>query len=155
MGEELGDVIQLLEFAVRKEAEAYQFYTAWSHRMHRPEMQAVFNAFAEEELEHKAKLELELMKRGKVVKLEDTVGAFEDNDSETEGFRIGPGFDMDYKSMLLMAINKEEAAFKRYVDLAGVVDDEESREILFELAEEEMKHKIRFETEYNNMLKTK
>ena len=48
---------------------------------------------------------------------------------------------------------KEEAAFRTYVHLVANVHDEESREVLLALAEEEVKHKLRFETEYNELFK--
>jgi rubrerythrin len=61
--------------------------------------------------------------------------------------------DMDYKDMLLLGIEKEEASFRTYVNLLANVDDEESREVLLAIAEEEVKHKLRFETEYDLLLK--
>jgi rubrerythrin len=50
-------------------------------------------------------------------------------------------------------MEKEEAAFRTYVNLAGSIKDEKSREVLFELAQEEVKHKLRFQTEYDILLK--
>ena len=62
---------------------------------------------------------------------------------------------MDYKDMLLMGIQKEEAAFRFYVGLAAKVTDEDSYETLLALAEQEVKHKMRFEMEYDNILKAR
>jgi len=39
------------------------------------------------------------------------------------------------------------------VNLVASVLDEESREVLLAIAEEEVKHKLRFETEYDLLLK--
>jgi len=60
---------------------------------------------------------------------------------------------MDYKDMLIMAMQKEEASFRLYVDLAGRVINENTHDTLLALAEEEVKHKLRFETEYDLLLK--
>jgi rubrerythrin len=60
---------------------------------------------------------------------------------------------MDYKDMLMLGIEKEEASFRTYVNLAPSVHDQESREVLLALAQEEVKHKLRFETEYDMLLK--
>jgi rubrerythrin len=60
---------------------------------------------------------------------------------------------MDYKDMLLLGIEKEEASFRTYVTLIGTVHDQESREALLAIAEEEVKHKLRFELEYDMLLK--
>jgi len=61
--------------------------------------------------------------------------------------------DMDYKDMLIMAMQKEEASFRLYVDLAGRVTNEDAHDTLLALAEEEVKHKLRFEIEYDLLLK--
>ncbi len=37
--------------------------------------------------------------------------------------------------------------------MAKVEHDEESKEVLLALAEEEVKHKLRFETEYDTLMK--
>ena len=52
---------------------------------------------------------------------------------------------MNYKDILLMGIHKEEASFQLYVDLAGMISDAHSKEILLALAQEESGHKQRFE----------
>jgi len=140
---------EILELAIAREEDANQFYLALAARTEVPEMRKVFEDLANEELEHKAKLELEVMKTGRVVtatkKLEpETVG-----DIETAGSEL----DMDYKDMLIMAMQKEESSFRLYVDLAGRVTNEDARETLLALAEEEVKHKLRFEIEYDNLIK--
>jgi len=65
----------------------------------------------------------------------------------------GPKLDMDYKDMLLLGIEKEEASFRTYVHLIGTVHEQGSREVLLAIAEEEVKHKFRFELEYDMLLK--
>jgi len=68
---------------------------------------------------------------------------------------VGHKLDMDYKETLVFAINKEGLSVELYTDLAAVVRDKDSRETLLALAQEETEHKMRFETEYNNLLKQK
>jgi len=141
---------QALEFAIGKEAEAYHFYMAMADRVEDPKMRKVFENLAEEELEHKAKLELEVMKLGLTVATELKPGRSGDGYilSDREGL-----LDMEYKDMLQLAIAKEDAAFRIYVNMAGNAADEESREMLLSLAQEEVRHKMRFEAEYNALLK--
>ena len=141
----------ILEFALSKEIEAYHFYMAVARRVDSPKIREVFEELAAEELEHKARLELEIMKAGKVV---------------PDGYEPAPGPDtdyivdednalleMDYKDMLLLAMEKEKAAFRTYVNLMAQTRDEQAQELLLALAEEEVKHKLRFETEYDVLLK--
>jgi rubrerythrin len=47
-----------------------------------------------------------------------------------------------------MAMKREEAAFNLYTGLAKLAGDEELKRILLALAQEEAKHKLRFEIEY-------
>jgi rubrerythrin len=141
---------QTLEFAISKEVEAHYFYMAMADRMEDPKMRKVFEGLAEEELEHKAKLELEVIKLGKTVATEQKPGRSSDEYilSDREGL-----LDLEYKDMLELAIAKEDAAFRIYVNLAGNAADEESQEMLLALAQEEVRHKLRFEAEYDALLK--
>ena len=50
-------------------------------------------------------------------------------------------------------MEKEEAAFRTYVNMVAEARDEQTQELLLALAEEEVKHKLRFETEYDILLK--
>ena len=141
---------EILEYAIAREVDANRFYLALAGRTKKPEMRKVFEDLAEEELEHKAKLELEVMKTGKTVAVEEeTKGLYTDEETVIGG----PELDMDYKDMLMLAMEKEEAAFRTYVNLLPNVQDQESREVLLAIAEEEVKHKLRFEIEYDMLLK--
>jgi rubrerythrin len=46
-------------------------------------------------------------------------------------------------------MKKEKAAFRLYSDLAGLADDAQLRNTFLFLAQEEAKHKLRFEIEYD------
>lgn len=144
------DCYEIFQLAIAKEIEAYNFYLALADRVKDRQIRKAFKDLAKEELEHKAKLELEVMKTGKTVAVEQKVLRPERNyilsDNELP-------LDMDYKDMLLLGIEKEEASFRTYVNLSASVLDEESREVLLAIAEEEVKHKLRFETEYDLLLK--
>jgi rubrerythrin len=144
--ESFSSVDEILEFAIAREVEAYQLYTYLARWFENPEMRKVCEDFASEELEHKAKLELEVMKTGKVVS---------DLNISDYMMDVGHALDMDYKEMLVFAINKEGLSVKLYTDLAAVVRDNDSRETLLALAQEETEHKMRFEAEYHNLLEQK
>jgi rubrerythrin len=45
----------------------------------------------------------------------------------------------------------EKAAFRLYHDLAATTDDANLRNVLLGLAQEEAKHKLRFEIEYDDV----
>ena len=59
---------------------------------------------------------------------------------------------MNYQDALIVAMKSEKAAFKLYSDLAKAVDDAAVKDLFLGLAQEEAKHKIHFEIEYNSFL---
>ena len=142
---------EVLEFAIHREVEAYYFYMALSERVDSAQMSQVFKEFAKEELQHKTKLELEVLKLGQVVPVDEELpDASRDNYIVSNTNSL---LDMDYKDVLLLAIEKEEASFRTYINLVPTVSDQKSREVLLAIAEEEVKHKHRFEIEYDILLK--
>jgi rubrerythrin len=142
----------ILKFAIAKEEASYQFYTDIAHQMQSETSNTIFEELAKEELNHKTQLELEIMKRGKVVK-----------PSDNESYRIKGDFilemdfpkDIGYEDALMIAIRKEKAAFKLYVELMRIAENEEAFETFMALAEEEVRHKLMFEAEYNNLMQKK
>ena len=146
----VGSNQEILEFAIAKEAEAHHFYMALAGRVDNRGMGKVLEDLAEEELEHKRKLELEIMKLGKTVPTELQAGRASKDYILADDAVV---LDMDYKDVLLLAMEKEDAAFRIYVNLVGTIGDEQSREVLLALAQEEVGHKLRFEAEYNALLK--
>ena len=138
----------ILEFAIAREEESYQFYVRLAARTERPWMQRVFEEFSKEELGHKASLQKvregkrKLRSESRVLdlKMSDYLVAGQAND------------DMDYQQALIVAMKKEKVAFKLYTDLADRVDDERLRTMFLGLAQEEAKHKLRFEIEYDEVI---
>ena len=147
---EFGSDDEILQHAIDMEVEAYEFYVVLTSRVRNQRIGKVFEGLAKEELEHKAKLELEVMKRGKMVAVEQkptrSKGNYILSDDQTP-------LDIDYKDILIMGMEKEEISFRTYVNWVAYVHEEELREMLLALAEEEVKHKLRFETEYDLLLK--
>ena len=125
--EEVGPDNEILEFAIAREMEAYRFFMALAGRSASPQMRKVFEDLAQEELDHKEKLELEIMKTGQTVPLTPKFNIPEHeyimSDNQLQ-------LDMDYKDMLLLGIKKEEESFRTYIDLLQRVQDKESREVL-------------------------
>ena len=138
---------EILEYAISKEIEAYYFYLALAGRVEDPKMRQIFEDLAAEELEHKSKLELEIVKTGRILPAQQMPPARPESEyiiSDTD-----LPLDINYTDMLLLGIEKEEAAFRMFVSLLITVQGEGPREILLALAEEEVRHKLRFENEYN------
>ena len=138
-------VDSVLDFAIKNEQQASDFYTDLASKMEKPQIKQIFQGFAAEELGHKAKLEA--VKRKDKGQLSST---------KVLDLKIGdylveqkPSANMDYQSALILAMKQEKAAFRLYSDLAASADDEGTREIFLGLAQEEAKHKLRFEIIYD------
>ncbi|MHC4623077.1 MAG: ferritin family protein [Planctomycetota bacterium] len=151
---EFDSVDEILDFAVFREAEAHEFYKALAGRAENPAMAELILEFARDELEHKAKLELELMKRGSVVSEEQRAEEARELDGFTMADHIaedGQPLHMNYEDLLLLGMQKEKASFRLYVELAAIVKDAELRETLLSLAEEEARHKVQLEIDYDDL----
>jgi rubrerythrin len=147
--DELIDDGEILELAVAREVDANRFYLALAARVQNPHIRKIFNDLAAEELEHKAKLELEIMKTGRVVNTNETPLGLQDDQPDYTPLE----YEIDYKDILLMGMQKEEASFRLYVDLAGRVTDANSKGMLLALAQEEAGHKLRFQTIFDYLSK--
>jgi rubrerythrin len=135
----------VLDFAIEREQEAHDFYMGLAEKMQVPAMKAVFTGFAREELGHRKKLEMAKegkLEIGEARKVDDLKIA--DYVVETE-----PRDDMDYQDALVLAMKKEKAAFKLYMDLSDIASDPLMVELFVNMAQEEAKHKLRFELEYD------
>jgi rubrerythrin len=141
-------VDEVLDFAIDKESASAAFYYGLADKMERPWMKKTFEEFAVEELGHKAKL-LDI-RAGQV--LEPSREAI--LDLKITDYTVGgePSPDMEYADALLLAMRMEKAAFRLYSDLAARAGEPGLRQTLLALAQEEAKHKLRFELEYDQFV---
>ncbi len=146
----LDTVDKILDFAIRSEEHAARFYTNLANKAGHGHMKQVFLDFAEEEQGHKAKL-LAIKEGKQMLSVEQRVLDLKIGDYLVE---TDPFDELDYQKALILAMKAEKAAFKVYHDLASATDDPMLKATLLELAQEEAKHKLRFEIEYDdNVLK--
>ena len=142
---ELTNFKDALTFAIRKEAEAYNLYTTYGQLVKTPGLKKMFQELAQQEKLHREILEnidkkdvsAYILKEVPDLKIGDFV-------KEEE---FSP--DMDYASALRLAIKLEENSLKLYHHLTGGTDDPELKKLFSSLAQEESKHKLRLETEYD------
>lgn len=144
---EYDSIDEVLEFAIDREIEANQFYSDLALRAENTAMRKVFEDFAKEELGHKSKLEA--MKKNQVITPAGKVTDLKIADYTVD---VEPGPNMDYTDALILAMKKEKASFHLYTDLADVVENHAQRELFLGLAQEEARHKLRFEMEYDTVV---
>jgi rubrerythrin len=141
---------EALDFAIQNEQESFEFYTDMAEKMERPGMSNIFKDFARQEMGHKAKLEA--VKEGRLLLSADKhVQDLKIADYLVES-PISP--KLDYQDALVLAMKKEKAAFRLYTNLAEAASDENLKQTFQALAEEEAKHKLRVEMEYDDHILT-
>ena len=57
--------------------------------------------------------------------------------------------DISYQDALIVAMKRERAAYELYSDMAVKLPESHLREVILGLAKEEAKHKLFFESEYD------
>jgi rubrerythrin len=141
---------EILDFAIKKEQEAADFYADLASKATQKYMTSVFEQFSREELGHRAKLEG--IKNGKkLVAAEKKIIDLKIGDFlvpvDTED-----AADLTYQQALVVAMKREKESFRLYNDLANATDDGNVKTLFLSLAQEEAKHKLRFEVEYDEQI---
>lgn len=137
-----------LDYAINSEQEAADFYLDLARSSKNRAMSKVFNQFANEEMGHKNRL-LKIKKGGTFESSAEKVLDLEIGDYLVD---VEPSEDMTYQDALILAMKREKAAFKLYSDLAAITSSSDLQNIFLDLAQEEAKHKLRFEIEYDEYI---
>ncbi len=143
--ENFNSIDDVLDFAINAEQEAVDFYNQLAVNSKTEDMRHVFTSFAQEEMEHKTRLTK--------IKAE---GSYQFEKKEIVDLKISdymvnvkPTPEMSYEDALMLAMKKEKAAFKLYYELSKRANNKNMKDMFLSLAQEESKHKLRFEIEYD------
>jgi len=142
----LNTVDEILDFAIEKEQDAFEFYTLWSGKVESNAISDVFRELAVNEKAHKAFL-TDVKSGKKIPPAPKEVTNLSISDYLVE---IEPTPGMDYQSALMVAMQREKSANQLYTNLASKVSAEEIQNMFLTLAAEEAKHKLRLESIYDD-----
>lgn len=145
---EFASVNDVLDFAIKSEQEAVDFYTQLASQAENEDMKAVFLQFAEEEMGHKARLAE--IRDGGILHVENE--KVDDLKIADYVVSVKPEPGMSYRDALVLAMKREKAAFKLYMKLSERATTHEMKKVFLSLAQEESKHKLRFELEYDEFV---
>jgi len=134
----------ILGFAIEKEAEAHDFYIEWAGKLEPAHLKELFLTFAGEEQKHKERLER--VRKGST--FQPATAKVTDLKIVDYMVDIVPTPDMDYQEALIIAMRRGKASHKLYSDLAAMSGGGDMQTLFLALAQEEAKHKLRMETEY-------
>ena len=141
----MNSVDEILDYAIDQEQQAADFYANLAGRAEKAGMKAILLDFAEEEKRHKERLlavkngEHELTPEQEVLdlKISDYLVDVDATD------------DISYQDALIVAMKRERAAYELYRDMAEKIPESSLREVFVGLAKEEARHKLFFESEYD------
>jgi rubrerythrin len=143
---ELTTIDQILDYAISNEEKAAALYHELAGKVERPGMREAFLHFAKEEEGHKARL-LKI-KQGEIPAVAEEKIADLGITEILDEPETAP--NMTYQEALLFAMKAEKAAFTLYTKLAEMTSDAGLQRVFRGLAQEEAKHKLRFEIEYDD-----
>jgi len=141
---------EILDYAIDQEQQAADFYEDVAQRVETAGMKKILLDFSEEEKRHKKILlavktgEHELTPEQEILDLKISDYLVEVNVSD----------NITYQDALIIAMQRERAAYNLYRDMATKVPDSKLKNILIGLAKEEAKHKLFFEAEYDERVLT-
>ena len=146
--DDFNSIDDILEFAINEEENAVNFYSELAEKAKTEDMKNIFIGFAKEEMSHKARL----------IKIKDDK-QFVLSNKEVADLHISDylvpieaNSDMTYEEALVIAMKREKSAFKLYLTLSDRAPNEKMKNVFLSLAQEESKHKLRFELEYDEYI---
>jgi len=144
----MNSVDEILDFAINREQEAADFYSNLAEKASSAWMKDMLLSFNQEELRHKGKLK-SVKKGEKLLSSQQKVLDLRLGDYLVD---VEPQGDLTLQDAMIVAMKREKAAYRLYSDLAQKVDDAEMKDLFLGLAQEEAKHKLYFETQYDDQI---
>lgn len=141
---------EILDQAIQNEDEANRFYAEAANTVKDPSAKELLNEFAAIELKHKTVLEnFDL----------STVGEEHHTVKEAHDYHVGDYLldkeitpDSSIQDIMIHAMKREQKAYQFFLDMAKVVSSIEVRNLFEDLAAEELDHKGKIETEYDDVI---
>ena len=137
---------EIIQFAIDKEIEAFNFYTGASQNAKYSGGKELFLSLAKEEEGHRKLLEnlnMEKVSQKRIDKVPDL--HISDYMVEVE---MKPS--LSYADTLRIAMKREEKSLKLYNDMKDSNTDENLKKLFTLLANEEAKHKLKLEKTYDD-----
>ncbi|MEI7896835.1 MAG: ferritin family protein [bacterium] len=141
-------ITEILDFAIGEEQAAVDFYLHLAAQSKNQQTKNTFQEYAAEEMRHKANL-LSIKESGTFMLSDEKVRDLKIAEYLVD---VKPTANMSYQESLILAMKKEKAAFRMYTKLAEKAEDPAVKTLFLGLAQEESKHKLAFEVEYDEYI---
>lgn len=141
---------EILDRATQNEVNAYTFYSKAVDIVKDPSAKVLLKEFADIELKHKNKLE-----KFDLSKIDEEHHTLKQpHDLHISQYLLDKEItpDSTIQDIMIYAMKKEQKSYEFYNNMAKVVTSIEVRNLFEELAAEELDHKGRIETEYDEVI---
>ena len=141
---------EILDMAIQVKTDAYEFYSTAAKTAKDPSAKELLNGFANIELKHKEILEK--FDLNEVEKEHHTVQEIHDFhlDQYLQDKEITP--DSTVQDIMVHVMKREQKVYAFYDDMLKVAASIPVRNLFEELAAEELAHKVKVETEYDDFI---
>ncbi|MCP5003144.1 MAG: ferritin family protein [Planctomycetes bacterium] len=141
---------EILDTATQFETDAYEFYSAAINIVKDPSAKVLLKEFADVELTHKEKLEnIDLSK------IEEQHHTIDDtHDLHISEYLLSKEVapDSSVQDIMIHAMKREQKSYEFYSKMVKIVSSNDVRSLFEELAVEELQHKEKIETEYDDVV---
>lgn len=130
----------VLDFAIDKESEAFDYYTELAERMSESSTRELFRRMAGQEKEHIEKIKA--IRKDEFLKkafMQGDLSMFSGISTPASGKETNASH-LSYQNALMLALEREESARKLYTGLAEIAQDAGLRKVFQSLAQEEATH---------------
>jgi rubrerythrin len=148
-----GSVIeQILQQAIRFEEDAYAFYTGAVEMVERPHIRQMLLDLAGQEVVHKDRLQTLL--DGDTARIMSVRKQRQIQDLKLAEYLVPRELEPDasLQDVLIVAMHREKSSNEFYTAMASIADDEAARSLFSFLAQEELVHKNKVESLYDEVV---
>ena len=151
MSEQSATIEQILEQAIRFEEQAYDFYVGAIDMVKQPHIKDTLKDLAVEEVKHKEKLQALVEENAEAL---IAVSRQKVQDLKLAEYLVAPplGVDATFQDVLVVAMHREKSSHEFYSTMATIADDESTKKLFAFLAQEELVHKNKVETLYDEVV---
>ena len=152
MSEQSATVEEILEQAIQFEVEAYEFYMGAVDMVKQSHIKDSMKDMAAEEVKHKERLQALLA--GDTTTLIGVQARGQIQDLKLAEYLVAPtlGPDSTFQDVLVVAMQREKSSNEFYSTMASIAGDEDAKSLFEFLAQEELVHKNKVETLYDEVV---
>jgi rubrerythrin len=143
---------QILEQAIRFEEDAYSFYQGAIEMVERAHIRATLGDLAKEEVKHKERLQALLA--GDTTRIIAVSNRGQIDDLKLAEYLVPRPLDpkASLQDVLIVAMHREKLSHEFYSTMAEIAESEDSRGLFDFLAQEELMHKNKVESLYDEVV---